>query len=387
VAHGVDILPQSGLSLVVAGGGTGGHLFPGIAVAEALLERLPGSRVLFVNAGRPLERRILSRGNWPYHAITVEGIKGRGRPAQVRAAARLPGALAQSYTVIRCHRPDVVLGVGGYSSGPVVAAARMLGVPTALHEQNLLPGVTNRILSHLVDRIYLSFEQSRRAFPAAKVLVTGNPVRRRIIRAARKAKTGIPAGPPTLLVIGGSQGAHRINLALAEGAGKLAEVGGLRIMHQTGQADLEMVAAAYAAAGLEHEVKPFFDSMDRRYLEATLVVCRAGASTVAEITVLGKPAVLIPFAQAADDHQRFNARSLEAAGAAEVVPEKELSPEALAQRIVTLLEDRQRLEKMAAAARALGNPNAAEDIAGDLMTLAAGKNRWRRPLKDMAHVS
>ncbi len=384
---GLDIFTGRGLSLVVAGGGTGGHLFPGISVAEALLDRLPGSRVLFVNAGRPLERRILARGNWPYHAIAVEGIKGRGRLAQARAATRLPRALAQSYTVIKCHRPDVVLGVGGYSSGPVVMAAWMLKVPTALHEQNLLPGVTNRILARLVDRIYLSFEKSRQVFPPAKTLVTGNPVRRRIIRAARKAKSGTAAGPPTVLVIGGSQGAHRINLALAGAARQLAAVDRLRIVHQTGPADREMVAAAYSEAGLDCEVKPFFDSMDRRYLEAHLVICRAGASTVAEITALGKPAILIPFPHAADDHQTFNARSLESAGAAEVIAEKDLVPEALAQRITTLLKERGRLEKMAAAARSLGNLAAAEDMVSDLVALAAGKNRWKRPLEDIEDVS
>ncbi len=372
---GSDIFPRAGLNLLIGGGGTGGHLFPAISVAEALTARLPGSRVLFVNAGRPLERRILGQARWPYHAIGVEGIKGRGRLAQARAAARLPGALIQAHTIIKCHRPDVVLGVGGYSSGPVVTAAWLLKVPTALHEQNLLPGVTNRILARLVDRIYLSFEQSRKAFAAEKVLVTGNPVRGRIITAAAKSG-GLPGGPATVLVIGGSQGAHRINMALAEGASRLAAINGLKIVHQTGAADSKDVTRAYAEAGLKFEVKPFFDSMDKRYLEAHLVVCRAGASTVAEITALGKPAILIPFPHAADDHQTFNARSLEKAGAAEVILEKDLEPAALADRIRSLLEDRPRLEQMAAAARSLGNLAAADEIVNDLVALAAAKNRW-----------
>ncbi len=370
---GFDIFPETGLSLLIAGGGTGGHLFPGIAVAEALLARFPASRVLFVNAGRPLERRILARGNWSYHAIKVEGIKGRGRLAQLRAATRLPGALGQAITIIRCHKPDVVLGVGGYSSGPVVMAAWLLGVPTALHEQNLLPGVTNKVLSRLVDRIYLSFEQSRQVFAPDKSLVTGNPVRAQIAAAASKHSGRLREGPPNLLVVGGSQGAHRINMAMVEGARQLAGIDGLRIVHQTGTADLEAVRRAYLKANLNFEAAPFFDAMAERYLAAHLVICRAGASTVAELTALGKAALLIPFPHATDDHQTFNARSLESAGAAEVIAEKDLNGRDLAERITALLNNRSKLAGMAKAARAMANLRAAEDMVNDLLDLVKSK--------------
>jgi UDP-N-acetylglucosamine--N-acetylmuramyl-(pentapeptide) pyrophosphoryl-undecaprenol N-acetylglucosamine transferase len=365
-----------GYRLVIGGGGTGGHLFPGIAVAQAFKSRQPGNQVLFVNAGRPLEVDVLSRLGWPQQSIAIEGIKGRSRWQQLKAACRIPGAVWRSGRIIHQFRADLVLGVGGYSAGPVVTAAGLLGIPSVLHEQNRLPGVTNRILGRLVDRTYLTFDESRGYFNPDKVKVSGNPVRDEILAlAAEPVEQAERADGKvfTVLVVGGSQGAQAINLAVAEALPFLKAVPAVRFVHQTGERYAEDVRQAYRQSGIEARVEAFFDDMASLYEQADMVVCRAGATTVAEITVAGKAAIFVPFPFAADDHQTQNALALTDLGAAEMIRQEELNGPALAKMIRGYMENRVLLTEMAAKARALGRPDAARIIVDDIYRLLEGR--------------
>jgi UDP-N-acetylglucosamine--N-acetylmuramyl-(pentapeptide) pyrophosphoryl-undecaprenol N-acetylglucosamine transferase len=358
-----------GYRLVVAGGGTGGHLFPGVAVAQAFLARHIRNRVLFVNAGRPLDVSVLDRLGWSHRTITIEGIKGRGVWRQIRAAGKIPMAVCQSRRILREFDPQLVMGVGGYSAGPVAVAAWLMGIPTVLHEQNREPGLTNRWVRRIARRVYLSFEDPGKRFDAEKTLVTGNPVRDEILM--RGGKGGVPhaADTFTLLVLGGSQGAHAINEAMVAAVPHLAAVAGLRIVHQTGREDEDRVTRAYTKAGLAATVRSFFDDMAERYAQADLIVCRAGATTVAEITVMGRAALFIPFPQAADDHQTANARALVEAGAAEMLRQRELTGSLLADRIAYYRNNPAVLSAMAVKALTLGRPEAALSIVRDVYRL------------------
>jgi len=365
-----------GYRLVVGGGGTGGHLFPGIAVAQAFKARQPGNQVLFVNAGRPLEVDVLSRLGWSQRSITIEGIKGRGRWQQFKAACKIPGAVWRAGCILRRFRADLVLGVGGYSAGPVVTAATLMGITSVLHEQNRLPGMTNRILGRLVDRIYLTFDESREYFNPEKIRVSGNPVRDEIL-----AQASVPAAQAeragdrdfTVLVVGGSQGAQAINLAVADALPYLKDVPAAHFVHQTGAPYVEEVREAYRRAGIDARVEAFFDDMAGLYAQADMIICRAGATTVAEITVAGKAAVFVPFPFAADDHQTQNALALADIGAAEMIRQEELNGAGLAKMIRGYMENRVLLTEMAAKARALGRPDAARVIVDDMYRLLEGR--------------
>ena len=259
---------DKGLRLVIAGGGTGGHLFPGIAVAQKFADRDEHNRVLFINAGRSLEKRVLSELGWPSKTIAIEGIKGRGRWRQLVAVSKIPKAIWQSRRMLKQFATDAVLGVGGYSAGPVVFAARRSGIATALHEQNQLPGATNRILGRMVDRIYLSFAESRDCFTGAAVKITGNPVRDDIIALAESSKNSREESDHcfNLLVIGGSQGAHAINMAMVQALPLLAQGQKVRIIHQTGDQDLDLVKQGYDQMQMRAVVQPFFTDMADQYV-------------------------------------------------------------------------------------------------------------------------
>lgn len=360
------------LNIIIAGGGTGGHLFPGIAIAREFRVRNPESRLLFVSTGRPLELEILGREGFRHRRIRAEGMKGMGLFAKIRALWKVPGSILEAWGVIRGFGPDLVVGVGGYSSGAVVVAARLCRVPCVLQEQNILPGITNRILARWVNRIYVSFEATQFPGVRAPVFMTGNPVRKEILEAAALAgdpREGRPESSFHLLVLGGSQGAHGINQAMTDAAAHLADAGPIHIMHQTGARDEAEVRAAYAARGLSAEVRAFYDDMPQRYRDADLIVCRAGATTVAEISAVGKPAIFIPFPHAADNHQELNARPLVSAGAAEMMLEQDLSGTLLAERIRWLWGHSEALAEMAGRAREMGRPNAAAAIVDDCYEL------------------
>lgn len=355
-----------GCRLVVAGGGTGGHLFPGIAIAQAFINRHPENEVLFVNAGRPLEKKVLSDLGWSQRAISIEGIKGRGRWRQIQAALKVPGAMWTAWRILRAFQADVVLSVGGYSAGPVAAVATFCGIPAVLHEQNRLPGVTNRILGRMVDRVYLTFEESIEHFDPAKVKVCGNPVRDEILSLAADPEASKKSGEFTVLVVGGSQGAQAINQAVVEALPELKELAGLRWVHQTGPEDEAPVQEAYSRLGIDATVQSFFNNMAEIYRQADLIICRAGATTVAEITIIGKAAVFVPFPFATDDHQTRNAQALVDAGASEMIRQEKLSGGKLARLIKGYKENPVLLTEMAAKARALGRPEAARDVVEDI---------------------
>jgi UDP-N-acetylglucosamine--N-acetylmuramyl-(pentapeptide) pyrophosphoryl-undecaprenol N-acetylglucosamine transferase len=364
--------------VVIAGGGTGGHLYPGIAVARELLARRPDAQVSFAGTAHGIEARVVPREGFPLDLIRSAGLKGKSIADRARGAMLVPLGLLDSSAIVTARRPHLVIGVGGYSSGPVVLAAALRGVPTMLLEQNAAPGLTNRLLRPFVRAAAVSFESTRRFF-GAKAFVSGNPVRPEFLQAVeplRESGANDDASGGGILVFGGSQGAHAINLAMVAAAPQLATGGhAVRLAHQTGERDVEMVRAGYRQAGLQAEVEPFFFDMGRRLRSADLIVCRAGATTLAEITAAGKPAILIPLPTATDDHQRRNAETLASAGAAEMLRQSDATGAVLAQRIDRLMRDSAARERMAAAARALARPDAAKVIVDRALALI-GDRGW-----------
>jgi len=349
-------------SVVIAGGGTGGHLYPGIAVARELLSRQPAAAISFAGTANGIEARIVPREGFGLDVIRSRGLKGKSLFDRARGAVLLPLGLVDAWQIISTRRPDLVIGVGGYSSGPVVLVAALRGVPTMVLEQNAVPGLTNRLLSRYVQAAAVSYESTRRFF-GSKAFVSGNPVRPEFLDRAGLKESNRDAATTKVLIFGGSQGAHAINMAMVEAAAGLAARGPhLRITHQTGERDVAMVRAAYAEARLAADVEPFLDDMGRRLGQADLVVCRAGATTIAEITAAGKAAILIPLPTATDDHQRKNAEALVASGAGDLLLQRDLNGSVLAERILTLAADQPRRERMAAAAHAAARPGAARAI-------------------------
>ena len=372
------------MRIIIAGGGTGGHLFPGIAIADALATRDKKNRVLFVGTGKPFEISVLSKTAFKYKSITAEGIKGRGLWRQIVSVLKIPKGIFESIMILKDFRPDLVIGVGGYSAGPVVIAAWLMGIKIVLHEQNILPGITNRILSGFADRIYVSFKDTRlerfrwlAPIEPKKLLVSGNPVRKEILQSVmdQQDKSLADTGqkkPFTVLILGGSQGAHSINMAVLEALEYLKEKDKYFFVHQTGSADEQDVKKAYMKNGISCMVKSFFDDMARQYHNADLIVCRAGATTVAEIAVMGKGVIFIPYPFAADNHQVFNAGSLENAGAAEMILQKDLTGKRLAKRIEHYASNPGALKAMASRAKSISRPDAAEAIVDDCYRLIEG---------------
>lgn len=359
----------SGFRLVIAGGGTGGHLFPGIAVARALKTRMGDAEVLFVVGRRPMERDILSRSGFEAVSIDVEGIKGRGWKKGIPVLFRLPKSILQSASIIRRFSPSVALGVGGYSAGPFCTAAKWMGIPTAIHEQNSYPGVTNRLLSRIVDRIFISFEESRSCFSKREVILTGNPVRQELVL-SRPIR---PEGEQefTVLVVGGSQGARAINRIFVEALDGLREKGKkIAVIHQTGTIDYERVVKDYRTRGLEGEISMFIADMATAYSRADMVVSRAGASTIFELAALGKPSILIPYPYATNRHQEINASALVRKGGAEMMLQEELTAEGLANALTRYMDNRPALQEMGERARQIGSHDAAGEIVDRLMEMS-----------------
>jgi len=348
------------LRVVIAGGGTGGHLYPGIAVARELLARRPDATVTFAGTTRGIESRVVPREGFQLDVLRSAGLKGMSPSALLRGLGLIPLGILDALRILSRRTPDLVIGVGGYSSGPVLFAAVVRRLPTLVLEQNAVPGLTNRLLSRLVDAAAVTFE-STVSFFGRRGFVAGNPVRPEFF-ATESEQAGPREGPPRILIFGGSQGAHAINLAMVEAAPRLAAAGGVDITHQTGERDLELVRRAYGDAGIAARVEPFLFAMDREMKRADVIVCRAGATTIAELTAAGRVAVLIPLPTAADDHQRRNAEVLAAAGAAELIEQKNLTGELLARHILALAADPARRAAIAEAARRFARPDAAKVI-------------------------
>jgi UDP-N-acetylglucosamine--N-acetylmuramyl-(pentapeptide) pyrophosphoryl-undecaprenol N-acetylglucosamine transferase len=351
------------MRLLIAGGGTGGHLFPGVAIAEELKARDPSAEVRFVGTARGIEARVLPELGWDLTLIEVSGLKTVGAWGAVKGLFRLPKALWQARRAVKAFRPDAVIGVGGYASGPVLLMARLNGRPTAICEQNSIPGFTNKLLGRVVRKVFLAFAESRRFFKAKKVVMSGNPVRRelaaRLLAAASEPRGD---GPPAVLVSGGSQGAVAVNDLASQALIAIAKATPLAIVHQTGAADVERIAARYRDAGVEAEVRAFIKDMAGAYARADLIVCRAGATTVAELAIAGKPAIFIPYPFAADNHQELNAREMADAGAAKMFRQRDLTADKLAAEIRPLLADADVRAAMGARMRELAHPRAAATV-------------------------
>ena len=362
------------LSILIAGGGTGGHLYPGIAVARELIARVPDARVAFVGTAAGIEARVIPREGFALETIRSAGLKGKSLRSLARGLALLPLGAADAWRVITRRRPAVVIGVGGYSSGPVVLLAALRGIPTLLMEQNAVPGLTNRLLAPVVDAAAVTFEETVRFF-GGKAIVSGNPVRPEFLRGEEAHGQHVPPpGAARVLVFGGSQGAHAINMAMVEAAPRLvAAQPRLALTHQTGERDLEVVRERYRRVGLEARVEPFLFAMEREMKSADLVICRAGATTVAELTAIGRPSILVPLPTATDDHQRRNALALVRDGAALMLEQRELSGDRLAAEMLALAADEARRRRMGAAARRLARPDAARVIVDRVLTLARAR--------------
>ena len=365
------------MRVLVAGGGTGGHVFPGIALAEEVVTRHPKNDVVFVGTSRGLEASVVPAAGYPIELIDVRGLKGKGLGSVLTSVLRLPTAFVQSWRVLREWKPDVVVGVGGYASGPVVLAARLMGIPTAVQEQNAVAGLTNRILGRIVQVAFTAFPEAVRQFPPRKVQQLGNPIRRSLLENYMRPVTKLDE-MLQVLVFGGSQGAHGLNMRLIEALPFLSDLRGrLRFVHQTGARDRGLVEKGYAAVGFVPEVREFIVDMSGAYSSSDLVVCRAGATTLAELTVAKKPSILVPFPAAADNHQVVNAQSLVGAGAAVMIEERDLTGELLASEIRRVLLDPAVLDAMARAAGTLGRPQAASEIVDVLTQLTV--RRWGTP--------
>lgn len=364
------------MRLLVAGGGTGGHLFPGIAVAEEFLSLDPANEVLFVGTERGVEAKLLPKLGYRLELIAAAGVRGKSLVGQLRGLAGLLYGYSQSRKILKEFRPDLVLGVGGYASAPVVLAARGQLIPRFVHEQNAIPGMTNRLLSRIAVQAFISLEESRKFFPKETTLLTGNPLRKQILDevAATNPPLTKGGGEPGelgrfhLLVFGGSLGAHSINLTLAAAApllGKLARE--LTITHQTGEKDFEEVTAAYRAAGIKAKVVPFIDNMAAEYRAADLIICRAGATTIAEVTACGKACIFIPFPHAVDDHQRKNAEALLKCSAGFMIIEREFSAESLVREIAALISSPAMLIETGENARSIARLDAAKVIVAEML--------------------
>ncbi len=349
------------MRLLIAGGGTGGHLFPGVAIAEELRAREPDAAIKFVGTRRGIEARVLPDLGWDLDFIEVSGLKTVGAAGAVKGLFRLPRALWQARRIVKQFAPDAVIGVGGYASGPVVLAAKLRGIPTAICEQNSIPGLTNKMLGKLVRSVFLSFDESKRFFKPKKIVMSGNPVRRELVQ---KLLVAAPEAHDRVhvLVVGGSQGAVAVNELASRALATLAKESALAITHQTGEKDLEATTARYREAGVTADCRAFIKDMAAAYRDADLIIGRAGATTVAELAIAGKPAVFIPYPFAADNHQELNAREMADKGAALMFRQSELTADKLAEALRPLLADANRRADMGAAMRALARPGAAAAI-------------------------
>jgi len=353
------------MRLVIAGGGTGGHLFPGLALAEETLAR--GGEVLFVGCGRKIEDLALSEVPFPVKTLRAEGLIGRPLKDKLRALVKMCLSVGEALKILKTFKPQGVFGVGGYASVPTILAAKILRLPCAIHEQNSVPGVANRFLGRLASKIFVSFPKTVAYFPRKKTIFSGNPVRRSILEPRIREHQGLG-----LLVTGGSQGARALNRLMLQVAPRLYEhFPDLFLIHQTGFADADLVEASYASHGLPVRVYPFIKDMAWAYAQVDLVLCRAGATTIAELCALGKPAIYIPFPYATHRHQEENAKAVVERGAGLMFREKDLNPDELFEAICGLLEDKRRREQMSAAAQGLFPKEALQIIVSQTEALIA----------------
>ena len=355
-------------TLMIAGGGTGGHIYPAIAIAREYLARDSSRKVVFVGTEKGLEKQIVPKAGFPLEFIDVGGLKGKGGADLLRNVLRLPRGFLQASRVVKKHTPSVVLGVGGYSSGPVLVAARLRGIPTIIHESNAFPGVANRAIARFATKVAVAFEEARARMRRPDAVVTGNPIRAEFFEVGdRRSRLSGQAGLPVLhrlLVFGGSQGSHILNETMTGALLFLARhKDALDIVHQTGPREHETVRAAYRTSAFANaRVVSYLDPIVDEIADADLVVSRAGAMTIGELAAAGRGAILVPFAAATNNHQEINARVVEKAGGAIVITENELTPERLASAISGVIADPEKASRMGAAAKTLARPDATKNI-------------------------
>ena len=345
------------MRVIIAAGGTGGHIFPGVAIAREFVRRAPDTEILFVGTARGLESKIVPREGFKLELIKVGALKGVSAFQRVKSLGGLPLSFLAARGILKRFRPDVVVGVGGYSSGPILLMAAMARVPTMVVEPNAMPGFTNRVLARWVDAAALTFEDAQKYF-GARGRVTGNPIRNDFALLKKKER----GERLSVLIFGGSQGAHAINTAMVEALKLLApEKDRLDITHQTGERDLEMVKRGYSEAGFDTaDVRPFIEDMATRFEKADVLVCRSGATTAAEVAAAGKAAIFVPFPFATDDHQRKNAEAFVRAGAGRMILQQELTAARLAEEIKRLIAAPEEIDRMESASRKLGRADSAE---------------------------
>ena len=355
------------MRVVIAAGGTGGHMYPAIAYAKAFQQHDPEGHVLFVGTGKAVEQNILSQEGFPVEPIQVEGFVGRSVLSILRAFWLLPQSIWQAIRILRSQKTDLVIGTGGYFSPPVVFAAWLLQIPRVLLEPNAMPGVANRVLGPLANRIFLAFESAMPFFSSSKVRVIGTPIRQAFVLEH-------PPAPPQrvkhLLIFGGSQGAHAINSAMLEAVERSQIIReSVTLTHQTGADDDERVRREYEKLGVQADVQPFLFDMPKELAKADLVICRAGASTLAELAAYGKVGILIPFPHATHNHQEMNARSMEKLGAARMLPQSDLNGQKLAEEIESLMKDNPALQAVARKSWAARKVDATQQMLHECLSL------------------
>ncbi len=349
------------MRVLIAGGGTGGHLFPGIALAEEFMRRDPKSVCVFVGTKGRIESKVVPRAGFELRIIDVKGLKGKSPRDKINNLFLIPGSLYQSALIVREHKPELVIGMGGYASVPVIFAVLLTGIKTAICEQNTIPGTSNRVLARFVNRIFVSFAETKYFPSMKKTRFTGNPVRRELIESFPKRKA--QNGKFTILLLGGSQGAHSMNENMLAALDHLMPMkDSLKIIHQTGEADYQWVCREYGEKAFDSEIARFIDDMAAAYRDADLVICRAGATTISELTACGKASVLVPYPFAANNHQEVNARVLSDRGAARMVLNGDLNGKNLAEIVMGMIADSNTLSKMGAEASRLGRPGASKAI-------------------------
>ena len=358
---------DQGPRIIISGGGTGGHLFPGIAVGSELKKRCGSAAILFVTGRKKMENKIISQAGFETQSIDVEGVMGKDFLGLITAFYKVVLALIQSLLIIRDFRPQLVLGLGGYTSGPVCLIALLFRVPTAVHEQNSFPGLTNRILAPFVRRVFISFEETRKYLKGDKLLLSGNPIRNELLQSTQSPEIDKKF---VILVMGGSQGAKTLNEAVIAMIIELKALGTVPfLIHQTGKADLQRVADEYDILGVDGEVSAFIEDMSLAYSKADLVICRAGATTVAELAALGKPSILIPYPYASHRHQEINAMTLVDVGGADIILERYLDGKSLTAKVMKYMKNRGKLRKMSVLASKAGRLGAREAITEELLKI------------------
>jgi len=374
------------MRVLMAGGGTGGHLYPAVAVAEELAAKNSEIEIRFVGSRNKKEREIVERYGFKMVAISASGMPRRFGLGAFRFLGRSVASIFEVFYLFLSWRPNVILGTGGYVSGPVVLIGWFFGIPCVIQEQNTVPGLTNRLLANVVQEVHLTFAESRRYFRRKDHLrLTGNPIRKEIVKGDREAalhRFGLSNERKTILVLGGTRGAHSLNLAAIGALNKLSQRRDLQFILQTGVQDYEWVRHSVVPFGDRVYAAPYFVSIGDAYCCSDLVVCRAGAMTVSEVAACGLPAVFVPYPHAAYDHQAQNARNLVETGAAEMILDSELNADILASTMARLTSDETRLKRMSINARGFARLDTAEKITNSLMELGRGRHRSERNVHD-----